>query len=507
MDGQVGGVRTDVPRDNGDGFTSAGILSDARVEALPARHISLATCEKFHYQKAKYKGHNVQVANYYSDSHWICAKLRFKDKGFMMIGDGGIAPLFGQHLWRDGGKRLIITEGELDAMSMSQVQGNRWPVVSIPNGAQSAVPSIKRELEWVEKFDTVIFMFDMDDAGQKAAKAAAELLTPGKAKIAVLPLKDANEMLKAGRTKELSDAQWGAKTFRPDGIVSGTDMFDEVSADPILRGVPLPYPLLDEKLRGLHLGKIVTITAGEGIGKSTMARELMYHLGVTHKQNVGGLFLEENLRETGQALMGIHMNERLSIDDRTSEELTDGEKDRRRVAFDETLGTGRFHFYQHFGSTDVDNLLSRVRYLARGCDCRWIVLDHLSIVVSAMEDERLDERKLIDKAMTLLRTLVEELGITLILVIHLSQGTGDKGYDEGARPRLSKLRGSAAIGQLSDIVISLERDMQSEDDASRMQVRILKSRQVGITGLADTLVYNHDTGRYDLAEAPGVGDF
>jgi twinkle protein len=494
---------------NSGGAGLAGVdslVDDARVESLPARHISLATCEKFNYQKATYKGKPVQVANYYRNGTWVCAKLRFKDKGFTIIGDGANAPLYGQHLWRDGGKRLVITEGELDAMSMSQVQGNRWPVVSIPNGTQSAVASIKRELEWVEKFDTVIFMFDMDEPGQAAAKAAAELLTPGKAHIAVLPLKDANEMLKAGRVKELSDAQWGAKVFRPDGIVMGVDMFDEVSKDPIARGVPYPYPMLDQKLRGLHLGKIVTITAGEGIGKSTMARELTHHLGVVHEQNVGGLFLEENLKETGQHLMGIHMNRRLTIDDRTNEELDDAERAARRLAFEETLGTGRFFFYEHFGSTDVDNLLSRVRYLARGCDCRWIVLDHLSIVVSSMEDERLDERKLIDKAMTMLRTLVEELGITLILVVHLSRTGEGKGYDEGARPRLSKLRGSAAIGQLSDIVISLERDMQSED-ASRMQVRILKSRQVGITGLADTLVYNHETGRYDLAEPEAVGDF
>jgi twinkle protein len=313
-------------------------------------------------------------------------------------------------------------------------------------------------------------------------------------------------MLKAGRVKELTDAQWGAKAYRPDGIRNGDELFDEVTADPIQMGAPWPWPRLNEMLRGLHGGRIVTITAGEGIGKSTMVRELAHHLGVTHGHNVGYLGLEENLRESAQALMGIHLNERLSIDYRTQEELSDEEKVQRKDAFDATLGTGRFFFYEHFGSTDVDNLLSRVRYLARGCDCRFVVLDHLSIVVSSMDDEKLDERKLIDRAMTLLRTLVEETGICLILVVHLTRTSDGKGYDEGARPRLSKLRGSAGIGQLSDVVVSLERDMQGEDP-SVMMARILKSRQVGLTGLADTLKYNHETGRYDLAEADGVGDF
>jgi twinkle protein len=467
----------------------SGEVSDARVEPLPARHISLATCDKFNYQKATYKGKPVQVANYYRDGHWVCAKLRFADKGFMMTGDGGNAPLYGQNLWRDGGKHLVITEGEIDCLSYSQVTGNKFATVSVPNGAQGAAQSIKRELEWVEKFDRVVFMFDMDEPGQAAARECAELLTPGK-------------------SCEMTDAMWGAKVYRPDGIVNGADAWDIVSADPIHHGIPWPYPKLDEKLRGLHSdGRIVTITAGEGIGKSTMCRELAYHIGVTHEENVGYIGLEENLKESGQAMMALHMEERLSIDYRTDEELTDEDRKRRREAFDATLGTGRFYFYEHFGSTAVDNLLSRIRYLARSCDCRWIVLDHLSILVSAMEEDR-DERKLIDRAMTLLRTLVEELDIGLLLVVHLSRTADGKGYDEGGRPRLSKLRGSAAIGQLSDIVVSLERDMQDEEDGSVMLARILKSRQVGITGPADRLTFDHDTGRYVLAEAKdGTEDF
>ncbi|MGZ7142631.1 toprim domain-containing protein, partial [Streptococcus pyogenes] len=85
-------------------------------------------------------------------------KLRYPDKKFSFIGDSKACGLFGQHLYEPG-RRLVITEGEIDALSVAQALGLRWPVVSVPNGAQGAAKSIKRELEWVNGFDEVVLMF------------------------------------------------------------------------------------------------------------------------------------------------------------------------------------------------------------------------------------------------------------------------------------------------------------------------------------------------------------
>ena len=51
---------------------------------------------------------------------------------------------------------VVVTEGELDAMSVSQCQNNKFPVVSVPSGAASAKKYIKRELEWLSKFESII---------------------------------------------------------------------------------------------------------------------------------------------------------------------------------------------------------------------------------------------------------------------------------------------------------------------------------------------------------------
>jgi twinkle protein len=457
------------------------------------RCITLETCEKFRYEVGEYNGRRVQVANYMEDGKIIAQKLRFPDKDFTFLGDAKHSGLYGAHLWRDSGKMLVITEGEIDALSVSQLQGNKWPVVSVPNGAQGAAKSIKKSLEYVEKFDAVIFMFDNDEPGISAAKECAAILSPGKAKIATLPLKDANEMLQAGRGKEVIDAIWGAKVFRPDGIVSGEETWTMVQEP--LNTVALTYPWagLNDKTHGLRRGELVTLTAGSGIGKSLLAREVCHHL-IEKGETVGIVALEENTRRTVEGLMSLELNRPIHL---TREGITD---EQLREAWEKTVGTGRVYLYDHWGSIDSTNLLARLRYLARGCGCGWLVLDHISIVVSGMGDG--DERRLIDNMMTMLRSLVEETGVGLIIISHLKRPEG-KGHEEGAHTSLSQLRGSHAIAQLSDIVIGLERNQQG-DEADVTVVRVLKNRYSGETGVAMSLRYNRDTGR--LTEE-GMPDF
>lgn len=459
---------------------------EGEFRALLKRGISEETCRKFNYKVGRYKGKPVQVANYHTENGLVAQKVRFPDKTFVFNKAESTPPLYGKNLWRDAGKMIVITEGEIDALTVSQLQGNKWPVVSVPNGAQGAKKALMAHIEWLEKFESIILMFDMDDAGDKATKECAILFTPGKAKIAHLPLKDPNEMLLAGRGKEVIDAIWGAKVYRPDGIISGVDTWEVVSQEEHVVSVPYPWPELNEKTRGLRLGEITTITAGSGIGKSTICREIEHHL-LARGETVGIIALEESIKRSALGLMSIELNQPLHL---TGTGDIDG--DVLRKAWENTVGSGRAFLYDHWGSLAGDNLLSKIRFLARGCGVRWVVLDHISIVVSGLGDG--DERRLIDNLMTDLRSLVEETGIGMILVSHLKRPEG-RGHEEGAKTSLSQLRGSAAIGQLSDIVVGVERDQQDGDSADVLTVRVLKNRFSGQTGVAGHLKYNHNTGR------------
>lgn len=451
------------------------------VKHLAKRKISLETCKKYNYKVGELNGKQCHIMDY-----GAATKFRFKDKTFSWKGDAKSAKLFGEKLFKNkDGKRIIVTEGEIDCLSISQVFGNKWEVVSIKNGAASAEKDVKASLDFLQSYEQVVFCFDHDTVGQQAAKKCADLFTPGQARIAVLPLKDANDMLVANRVKELIQAIYDAKVYRPDGIIDGASLFKEISTKDTNDSVPYCYKELNDKTYGLRKGELVTITAGSGIGKSLVCREIAYDLIVNHNKKIGYIALEESVKKTALSLLSIDLEKPLHINN-------DVETKTLEESFNKVLSKGNVLFYDHFGSLESDNLINRIRYLAISCNCDYIILDHISIVVSGLEGG--DERRAIDNAMTKLRSLVEETGIGLILVSHLKRPQ-EKGHEEGAHTSLSQLRGSAGIGQLSDIVIGLERNQQSDKNSHITTLRILKNRFSGDTGKAGQLIYNPITGR------------
>lgn len=378
-------------------------------------------------------------------------------------------------------------------MSAYQMLGKKYPTVSVVNGTGTATKDIRHNLDYIESFEEVVFCFDNDKPGQEKAKECALLLTPGKAQIVPLVKhKDANDYLRHGDLKDFVSSFWDKKRVQPDGIVNLADIFNDLLEDGELDSHPYPWEGLNAMLDGIRFSELVTITSGSGMGKSSVMRELEYHLLTTTKEMIGILALEETPTRTTQGIMGIHCNlqlHRKKFRDQISPE-------EYKAAFMATAGTGRLVAYDHFGSTTGDNLVSQIRYMIKGLGCKYIILDHLSIVVSSQEEGG-DERKNIDSIMTKLRQLVQETGVSMFLVSHLRRVSGDKGHENGAEVTLAHLRGSQSIAQLSDAVISLERDQQaeSEKEANLTKIRVLKSRYTGQTGIATHLWFDPETGR------------
>ena len=465
------------------GQESAGV--SGRVQAIPNRKLDEATCKHWGYEIGEYKGKPCHIANYKdSQGRTVAQKIRQPNKEFAFTGDAKAVGLYGQWLWNKG-KRIIITEGEIDALSYSQVMNNKWPVVSIPKGALHAATAIKKAYDYLENFEEIVICFDQDESGQKAAIECAELLPVGKARIARLPLKDPNEMLVAGRTEELMQAFWDAKPYRPDGLLVTSDLKDSIMvADE--RGLSYPFSGLNDKLGGIFPSTLITVTSGSGLGKTTFMRELAYHLHTVHRKKVGMIMLEETTKRTVRSLVGLHLNKMIEAD------LSNTSPEELGTAFDELFGTRDITLYDHFGSTEVDNILNRIRYMARAMDCTHVVLDHLAILISGLQMD--DERKMIDLAMTKLRTLVQETGITLFLVSHLRRPSGDKGHEDGHAVSLGHLRGSHSIAQLSDAVIGLQKP-SDDPTGDATELVVLKNRSTGERGSAGILSYSRETGR------------
>jgi twinkle protein len=363
-----------------------------------------------------------------------------------------------------GGKAVTIVEGELDALAAFQMLGSKYAVVSVKNGASGAVKDCQKAFEWLDKFESIVICFDSDEPGQKASKQVAELFG-GKAKIYRHGegFKDACDYLKANKTADFVSLWWKAEQFIPDGIVVGSALYDEVMRP--LSGCDAHYPFtkLDAMTGGIRQQEMVVVTAGSGLGKSQFLREVIWSLLTTTNDNIGLLFLEESVRRTGLSIMSLAINKPLHLAETV---CTDAEKQK---AYDQTLGSERLYLYDSFGSNTIDNICNRVRYMAKGLECKYIFLDHVSIVVSSQDNG--DERKALDEIMTKLRMIVQETGIALFVVSHLKRPEG-RGHEEGAATSLAQLRGSGSIGQLADMVLGLERHAQADDPIERNTTRI-----------------------------------
>ena len=468
------------------------LLSFVTVKALDKRGITEETCKLYGYGYSSYNGATVQVATYRDQTGKDAAQhLRDADKRFRWLGDTSNMQLWGQHLWRQGhgggtGLFVVVTEGEIDCMSVSQVQGNRFPVVSLPNGAQSAKKYLAANAAWLGQFSRIVLCFDSDEPGQKAADEALTALPLGKVAICRLPRKDANEMLVAGEGDKLRDLLWKATPSRPDGIVNASELWDELIKPGSMAVCQYPWPQLNRMTHGFRKGEMTTICAGSGVGKSSVCREVAHHF-LKQGLRVGYIALEESVKRTMQGIVGIELGKPIHLDPAlaTEEELRDG--------FDKVFGSGRCYLYDHFGSMDPEHLINKIRFLADAESADLVILDHLTIVISGLAD--LDERRAIDVTCTKLRQVVEQTGVGLILVSHLKRPEG-RGHEEGAQTSLSQLRGSHAIAQLSDMVIGAERNQQGDvAERNELQLRVLKNRFSGSTGPCDKLLYDQDTGR------------
>jgi len=407
-------------------------------------------------------------------------KDRKKGAPFYFEGDKSKAePLFGMHLFPPGGRYITVCEGYEDAMAVHQMFGGKYPAVSV-EGASSASDDCKKAFEYLNSFDTIVFCFDNDDPGRKASKAVSSIGFPlGKVKILTLrEHKDANEYLTSRKSERFTREWWQAPDYKPDGLKLGSEMWEEINERKEYFTVNYPFPGLDKMTYGLRLSEMVVITADTGVGKTSFLKHIEHKLLTddTVKEQgygVGFLHFEEPNGDTALGLLSIHNS--------TPYHLPDIERDpaQLRKAYDDVLNNNRAVIWDHFGSNSVDAVINKIRHMS-ALGCKYIVVDHLSIIVS---DQSGDERKQLDEISTKIKTLCMELDIAVLAVIHTN--------------RQGQIRGTAGVEQLANIVLRLERDKTEPNEWRRniTKLTVEKNRFCGYTGPACYLWYNKDTAR------------
>ena len=414
------------------------------------------------------------------------AKMRIlEEKDFRVVGE--LPGVFGKQACKGKGT-LIITEGEEDALAAKAMVPSA-DCVSIPNGANFD-DAVRDDVRFFQRYEKIVVCLDSDKPGEKAAKEIGDwLATFTTVKVVALnpELKDASKYWTEGLASEFTATIKEAAVHEPEGVINGVDISLDELLEPIPEGHKTPYPALNDMTMGFRKGEIVTLCAGSGIGKSTLCREIAVKL-INDGASVANVALEDQMGVAVKALMAIDMNIPLY-----KFRMYPPSKEECQASYDKLVANGNTYFYKHFAGINSTSLMDKLYYYARSKRCDFIILDHLSLVISA-SDGVVNERQAIDHLMTKLAKLVVETGVGLIQIVHLKRPSGDKSFSLGGQVNLDDLRGSAALEHLSWTVIGLERNQQG-DDKDFSKIRVLKNRTVGFLGVADTLKYDAGTGR------------
>lgn len=484
----------------------AGGLISGSVEAIPNRKLDDRVCAKFGYRVGEFRGKKCHIASYHDAAGKVVAqKVRLPGKDFTVLGDLKSAlPFFGQNLCRDGGKLIVITEGELDALSVTQAMGLTWPAVSIPTGASGAKKAVAKGLAWLEKFDKVVFCFDEDEPGRAAVEECAALLSYGKAYVTSLPLKDASDMVKAGRSKELVDAVWGARLWTPEVLNELTDELVEDACQEQAWGLPWPWRTMTLRTYGIQRGCVYGWGAGTGSGKSTLMRQLALcamrpDLGEDHSdlmpmpapRPIVTILYEEPVKRTVKTLGGMILRKRVHV--------PGVEYDKAELAAAIETFRPLFHSVSLKGARNWETVNSTIRYLSSANGIRDFIIDPMTALTATADDER----RALDEIMAELAELAEELDVTIHIVCHLATPEG-KSHEDGGRVQEKHFRGSRAIAFWSHYLIGLERDKQDPDCPTT--IRGLKDRLTGdAVGPFIALRYDRETGLMMETDLPSEG--
>ena len=426
---------------------------------------------------------------YYNDSNLVGYKIRKLPKNFRSIGrvKGGV---FGQNLYT-GGRRLVITEGELDAMAIQTAWYIKYkafyPVVSLRSA--SSVKDLIEIRDWLKNFDEIVLWFDQDDAGKAAAKEAARIIGYEKVKIVSCPEKDASELW-IKNPNQLLNTIYDAADYTPAGILTKEELWHQLEKYNEMESVPYPEFMegLNEKLKGMRFGEITLWTSGTGSGKSTLLREIAIDLLEKTDDKIGIISLEESPAETARKMAGMALNKNPAKEEIPLDDLKSG--------FDKVFGDNRVMVLDHQGSISDGSIMDFLEYMCLS-GCKYLFVDHITILASEGA-EGLTGNEAIDKIMNDLLGLVKKHEVWIGLISHLRKtDNSGKSFEEGKLPSMDDIKGSGSIKQISMDIIAFARNVGSENPEERNTIRtkVLKCRYTGLTGPSGSLYYNFDTGR------------
>ncbi len=424
--------------------------------------------------------------------------------------------------------KIIFTEGENDLLAgyqacVDSVAGTKFEsykpaLVSLSLGCGNASQATAHNIKFLTQYDRVTLAFDNDYAtpeeyakgvrrGKEATEAVATQLT-GSVELYLVEypsdIKDANDYLLSDSKSLARALSFADKKYVAEKVVLSSELSFDDLMKPKPVGVPLSWcPEFMEKTGGPRKRELWVVTGPSGGGKSTVVSAMAHDIALDGKR-VAYIALEETKTETAQRMLAAHIRVNFNTYKHNPKAVDVSEEDQRK-AFEWLQEDDRFVFLDHFGSLPVKELIGKLKYLLHAIQVDFVILDHLSMMVSGIETT--DERKLLDLTMTELAAFCASHDMGIIAVSHLNRGIAQefkapKGEEDKpfwVHVRKEDLRGSASLEQLSWVVVGVEQEILPDRTRGRVRLVVLKNRPWGWLGECDTLRMNSKTGVLEAA--------
>lgn len=395
-----------------------------------------------------------------------------------------------------GSKRLYITEGEIDAMSLFSVimqrqagtayKDEKPAVVSIPHGAAGADKDLAKIQGEIRKyFKEIVLVFDMDEAGRKATEETLKIFPD--AKVANLPQKDVNECVLEGNVKALFNAVvFNAEKPKNTRLVDADDLFEEAKVQAEF-GLSWPWRTTTEQTRGIRFGETIYIGAGAKMGKSEVVNALASHLIVEHGLKIFMAKPEEANKKTVKLIAGkiagkIFHDPKIEFDEAAYDEACNKMRGKVKLV----------NLYQHLG---WETLKQDIRAAAAD-GCKAIFIDPITNLTNGMESGEANIK--LQEIAQELSAMALDLDVVIFIFCHLRNPATGEPHDRGGKVLTNQFAGSRAMERSCNYMFGLEGNKdpdKSEEDRNLRQLVLLADREYGEVGPTN-LYWNKNNGQF-----------
>lgn len=392
----------------------------------------------------------------------------------------GMAELFGPEFNAGSSKRIYLTEGEFDAASLYQAMGKSFPVKSLPSASISE-KFLKKNYEYLNAFNEVIYAGELDDAGRGAAEKLYALFPAKFFFVSMTKYKDANDFLQNNDIETLKWAALKPQRYTPDNFYVGEHAVEHaITTENPYEYTPTGHSGLDDKIRGLVKGGLTFIKAPRGTGKTELIRYL--EMGLLNNNDdcrIGLLHMEEMRSTTYRAMATYH----LGVNVRTKEDAKDNgiQESQVVVAAQEATHGDRTVIFEMRTHDSPMMLLEHVRLGATVYGVTHFFIDHVQRL-AYLSDEGVDgATSTLTKLGARMAQLAKELNVCVTFISQVN--------DDG------RTKYAAALEEEAIICILIERDTDAEDEKARNTTTFIvdKNRPFSSLGKAGKVYYDPET--------------